>query len=310
MASSSAPPSASKDNAPSDISANANANANTKAKLFNSPKELVNDPARTGFDPETKWWMHYFGILSGQMTKEGQFHFQEWRDKQQEESDCKRCEKHLKWLFNYSPVIRFLSDKVKDLDGKLDESNIFCRRCPSRLHENGSVSRQAGGFDPNYGILICANEMRNRGHLEDTVAHEMMHAWDHLRWKVDWTGDKDLKHAACTEVSDPLAEFNGQKRVQEEKCISTNNDEYIAHSLVSLQIRASMLSGECRWRREAFTRGQWTVTQQFQNCVRRRAVQSVMGRPWCKDRDHATKAVDGVWDSCFADTRPFDEIYR
>ncbi|KAG6194936.1 Mitochondrial inner membrane protease atp23 [Claviceps purpurea] len=276
MASSSAPPSASKANAPSDISANANANANAnaKAKLFNSPKELVNDPARTGFDPETKWWMHYFGILSGQMTKEGQFHFQEWRDKQQEESDCKRCEKHLKWLFNYSPVIRFLSDRIKDLNGQLDESNIFCRRCPSRLHENGSVSRQAGGFDPNYGILICANEMRSRGHLEDTVAHEMMHAWDHLRWKVDWAGDKDLKHAACTEI------------------------------------RASMLSGECRWRREAFTRGQWTVTQQFQNCVRRRAVQSVMGRPWCKDRDHATKAVDGVWDSCFADTRPFDEIYR
>ncbi|KAG6308693.1 Mitochondrial inner membrane protease atp23 [Claviceps purpurea] len=276
MASSSAPPSASKANAPSDISANANANANAEAnaKLFNSPKELVNDPARTGFDPETKWWMHYFGILSGQMTKEGQFHFQEWRDKQQEESDCKRCEKHLKWLFNYSPVIRFLSDRIKDLNGQLDESNIFCRRCPSRLHENGSVSRQAGGFDPNYGILICANEMRSRGHLEDTVAHEMMHAWDHLRWKVDWTGDKDLKHAACTEI------------------------------------RASMLSGECRWRREAFTRGQWTVTQQFQNCVRRRAVQSVMGRPWCKDRDHATKAVDGVWDSCFADTRPFDEIYR
>jgi hypothetical protein len=21
-----------------------------------------------------------------------------------------------------------------------------------------------------------------------------------LRWKVDWLGDKDLKHAACTEV--------------------------------------------------------------------------------------------------------------
>ncbi|KAG6062309.1 Mitochondrial inner membrane protease atp23 [Claviceps aff. humidiphila group G2b] len=276
MASSSAPPSASKANAPSDISANANANANAdaKAKLFNPPKELVNDPARTGFDPETKWWMHYFGILSGQMTKEGQFHFQEWRDKQQEESDCKRCEKNLKWLFNYSPVIRFLSDRIKDLNGTLDESNIFCRRCPSRLHENGSVSRQAGGFDPNYGILICANEMRDRGHLEDTVAHEMIHAWDHLRWKVDWTGDKDLKHAACTEI------------------------------------RASMLSGECRWRREAFTRGQWTVTQQFQDCVRRRAVQSVMGRPWCKGRDHATKAVDGVWDSCFADTRPFDEIFR
>ncbi|KAG5980051.1 Mitochondrial inner membrane protease atp23, partial [Claviceps digitariae] len=75
-------------------------------------------------------------------------------------------------------------------------------------------------------------------------------------------------------------------------------------------IRASMLSGECRWTREALTRKQWSITQQFQNCVRRRAIQSVMGRPHCKDDVHATKVVNEVWDSCFADTRPFDEVYR
>jgi len=57
--------------------------------------------------------------------------------------------------------------------------------------------RQGGGFSPDHGILICANEMRDRKHLEDTLAHEMVHAWDHLRWKVDWA---DLRHAACTEV--------------------------------------------------------------------------------------------------------------
>ena len=53
-------------------------------------------------------------------------------------------------------------------------------------------------FSPDHGILICANEMRDKKHLEDTLAHEMVHAWDHLRWKVDWA---DLRHAACTEVS-------------------------------------------------------------------------------------------------------------
>lgn len=57
--------------------------------------------------------------------------------------------------------------------------------------------RQGGGFSPDHGIMICANEMRNQGHMEDTLAHEMVHAWDHLRWKVDWA---DLRHAACTEV--------------------------------------------------------------------------------------------------------------
>ncbi|KAG6017072.1 Mitochondrial inner membrane protease atp23 [Claviceps lovelessii] len=276
MASSNATSSSPKADMASDRNANKNADANTdaNAKQFNRPKELVNDPARTGFDPETKWWMNYFSILSGQMTKEGQFHYREWRYKVHEERDCKRCEEHRDWLFTHSPVVRFLSDKIKDLNGKLDASNVICRRCPSTLEADMSVNRQSGGFDPKHGILICANEMRDRKHLEDTLAHEMVHAWDHLRWKMDWTGDKNLKHAACTEI------------------------------------RASMLSGECRWTREAFTRKQWSITQQFQNCVRRRAIQSVMARPRCKDDVHAAKVVNEVWDSCFADTRPFDEVYR
>lgn len=273
MASSSATTSASEADAPGGRNASASANASANANAIR-PKELLNDPARTGFDPETKWWMNYFNILSGRMTKEGQFHYREWRYKVHEERDCKRCEEYRDWLFVYSPVVRFLSDKIQGLNGKLDASNILCRRCPSRLEEDGSVNRQAGGFDPKHGILICANEMRDRKHMEDTVAHEMVHAWDHLRWKMDWTGDRDLKHAACTEI------------------------------------RASMLSGECRWTREAFTRGQWSVTQQFQNCVRRRAIQSVMARPRCKDDIQATKVVNEVWDSCFSDTRPFDEVYR
>lgn len=71
-----------------------------------------------------------------------------------------------------------------------------------------------------------------------------------------------------------------------------------------------MLSGECRWTREAFTRGNWKVTQQFQNCVRTRAILSVMNRPGCKDDVHATKIVNEVWDSCFSDTRPFDEVFK
>jgi len=79
---------------------------------------------------------------------------------------------------------------------------------------------------------------------------------------------------------------------------------------VGQQIRAAMLSGECRWGREAITRGNWTLTQQFQRCVRLHAIQSVMMRPRCKDDVHATKVVNEVWDSCFADTRPFDEVYK
>jgi hypothetical protein len=60
----------------------------------------------------------------------------------------------------------------------------------------------AGGFGPNEprehsAILICGNRMMDKGHLEDTLAHEMTHFWDHCRFKVDWD---DLRHVACSEV--------------------------------------------------------------------------------------------------------------
>jgi mitochondrial inner membrane protease ATP23 len=257
---------------------------------------LKNDPTRTGFDPKTQWWVNYFKILSGQMTPEGMFHYRESRAQVNEERICKTCENDRDWLFQFSPIVRFMSEKVEALNGKLDSSNVICRRCPARLTEDGQVHRQSGGFDPNRGILICANVIRDRKHLEDTLAHEMVHAWDHLRWKVDWVGDKDLRHAACTEVWFPPLYWAG-----------TGINKLLAPHY---QIRASMLSGECRMTREMWTRGNWKLTQQFQNCVRNRAIQSLMHRPRCKDDVQATKAVNQVWDSCFADTRPFDEVYK
>ena len=100
----------------------------------------------------------------------------------------------------------------------------------------------------------------------------MIHAWDHLRFKLDWHGSP--RHQACSEI------------------------------------RASSLSGECRWWREFVTRAQWRVAQQHQECVRRRAALSLAARPDVRDDAHAARIVNEVWDSCFPDTRPFEEIYR
>ncbi|KAI9742563.1 MAG: Mitochondrial inner membrane protease atp23 [Claussenomyces sp. TS43310] len=242
------------------------------------------DPAATGYDPDSRW-TNYFNILTNRMTDAGKDAFREAAYIRNEARDCKRCDEWRDYLLKYSPIIRFMTQNIEQLNGKLDAENVQCRRCPTRIErvkelgEDGKETgreiakkvRQGGGFSPDHGILICANEMRSQGHLEDTLAHEMVHAWDHLRFKVDWA---DLRHAACTEI------------------------------------RASALSGECRWTREFFTRNNWTITQQFQNCVRNRAVRSVMSRPSCKDDVQAVKVVNEVWDSCFMDTRPFDEIYK
>ena len=100
----------------------------------------------------------------------------------------------------------------------------------------------------------------------------MIHVWDHLRFKANFTGN--IRHHACSEI------------------------------------RASSLSGECRFAREFFQRGQFRVVQQHQECVRRRATLSLLARPDVKDDVQAARVVNEVWASCFADTRPFDEIYR
>ena len=174
-----------------------------------SPSHPENDPAKTGYDPSARW-TNYYNILTDKMTREGQEAFREDAYIRNEARDVKNAEEWRDYLFQYSPIIRFLNGKIRDLNGNLDASNVHCKRCPTRIvevpetKEDGTTEmvkrkvRQGGGFSPDHGILICANEMRNQGHLEDTLAHEMVHAWDHLRWKVDWS---DLRHAACTEVS-------------------------------------------------------------------------------------------------------------
>lgn len=163
---------------------------------------LENNPARTGFDPKTQWWVNYFKILTGQVTNEGIFHYREHRYRANESRDVKRCEEYRDWLFAYSPTVRFLNDKIAELNhGQgMTPANVLCRRCPARLTAGLQVERQSGGFEPAHGILVCANEVRNRGHLEDTLAHEMVHAYDQLRFEVDFRGERDLRQAACTEV--------------------------------------------------------------------------------------------------------------
>ena len=61
---------------------------------------------------------------------------------------------------------------------------------------------------------------------------------------------------------------------------------------------------------EFFKRKQYKLTEQFQECVRRRATLSLRARPNCKDEEQAGRVVENVWASCFKDTRPFDEIYK
>jgi len=105
--------------------------------------------------------------------------------------------------------------------------------------------------------------------MEHTLTHELVHMYDDVKFKVNWG---DLRHHACSEI------------------------------------RANSLGGDCKWTRE-IRRLSFSFSKQHQACVRRRAILSVLANPACPDEAAAERAVNEVWESCFNDTRPFDEIY-
>ena len=121
-------------------------------------------------------------------TSTSQSQYETEKQQKRQERDCRNCERDLDYLLKYSPIIRFMMQHVEHVNGKLDKSNIRCLPCNQF---------QTGGFSPKFGILLCQNHLRDRGHLEDTLAHELVHAYDHLRFDVDW---QNLKHHACSEV--------------------------------------------------------------------------------------------------------------
>lgn len=131
---------------------------------------------------------------------------------------------------------------------------------------------QKGGFQPGQGVKICSNQVVKTAEVEKTLMHELVHAFDHCRFKVDWS---NKKHHACSEI------------------------------------RAASLSGECGWWREykAGNTGLTNIAKHHQECVRRRAARSVAANPAVKSKEEADFLVNAVFDSCFQDTRPFERIY-
>lgn len=181
---------------------------------------------------------------------------------------------------NASPGVVFMLDQLK----KVGESVSRVRFDPTKLMRMlgcemtvdqiscEPCAAQKGGFQPGQGVKICSNQVVQTGEVEKTLMHELIHAFDHCRFKVDWS---DTKHHACSEV------------------------------------RAANLSGECGWWREykAGNTGLTDIAKHHQDCVRRRAARSVASNPKVKSKEEAEFLVNAVFDSCFQDTRPFERMY-
>ncbi|KAJ6557282.1 peptidase M76 family-domain-containing protein [Mycena vulgaris] len=145
-----------------------------------------------------------------------------------------------------------------------------CELPPSNMICAPCDRRSAGGFNPQKGVIVlCQGVYFGDAHMENAMLHEMIHMFDQCRFKVDWD---NLRHHACSEI------------------------------------RANSLSGDCRFSRELRI-GSLAFTKHHQDCVRRRSITSVSRNLMCPDKATAERVVNEVFESCFKDTRPFDEIY-
>lgn len=222
---------------------------------------LQTSPAHqlTGFE----WWRRSLLYQTGLgLSPEEKLQYEHDYRAKHLPKNCNECVEYRDWMLKFSPSVRFMMDHVQRLGGNLSTNNITCDMCDDL---------KGGGFHPKHGILLCANRITNKWQLEDILTHELVHAYDHVKFNVDLT---NLKHHACTEI------------------------------------RASMLSGECRMYNEIRKTGLADFGAKFQLCIRRRAVLSVLANPKCASVEEAQKVVDMVWPSCFNDTRPFERVYR
>ncbi|KAJ3728619.1 peptidase M76 family-domain-containing protein [Lentinula raphanica] len=262
----------------SSSSTNPSTDATTSQNSANSSTSSSSSSAFTRF-------LHKAQLITGLGVTD------EERAKDLEALNLRRCEKMKSELMEQSPLLIFMLKHLRLSGCQIPERNIFCVTCaspfktPSSVNVTASSSTtpdqsqgpilHAGAYlpHPHGAIKLCAGHFFSKQHVESTIAHELVHMFDECRFKVDWA---NLRHHACSEI------------------------------------RANNLSGDCRWTRE-LRRGEgipgigWTKGHQA--CVRRRAITSVAANPACPSLAHAERAVNEVWESCFTDTRPFDEVY-
>ncbi|KAI9197122.1 peptidase M76 family-domain-containing protein [Polychytrium aggregatum] len=123
-----------------------------------------------------------------------------------------------------------LMKALKESGCPFTQQHLVCTVCPP-----GS----AGGFHPEHGIILCENTFKEKSHMAETLAHELVHAFDYCRVRCDWN---NVRHHACTEI------------------------------------RAALLSGDCSVARE-LKRGNFNIQGQMEKCIKRRAALAISINP-------------------------------
>lgn len=135
------------------------------------------------------------------------------------------------------PLVVFLLKSLREAGCPFSTDSIRCVPCVT--------PEQSGVYIPPSTIQICENNIQSKTQVRDTIAHELIHAFDFCRIHFDM---RNCFHLACSEI------------------------------------RAANLSGDCNWSQEIL-RGNLDLKAQHQKCVARRAILSLSQVEECKSKN-------------------------
>jgi inner membrane protease ATP23 len=114
-----------------------------------------------------------------------------------ETDEQKKCLKRLGGTVEHNMVVHKLMDSIVNLGCKLPEEFLSCRKCGP--HMSGGFLLPQQGKEDSYvpKVVLCNNDNIDFISFNNTIIHELIHAYDACRAKVDW---KNCSHIACTEI--------------------------------------------------------------------------------------------------------------
>jgi mitochondrial inner membrane protease ATP23 len=164
----------------------------------------------------------------------------------EKDADHKKCMDRLHLAVTTNKRVQNLLDAIEHLGCKIPDDFLGCKKCGVKNISGGFIVAQANQDASTYQpkIAVCEDNPMEKETFQNTIVHELVHAYDQCRAKFDWT---NCLHHACTEI------------------------------------RASSLSGECSLLLETFRGKNAFTAGQQQDCVKRRAEKSVSMNPKCKE---------------------------
>ncbi|KAL9541611.1 hypothetical protein PS6_010224 [Mucor atramentarius] len=88
-----------------------------------------------------------------------------------------KCTNELDRILKTSPKVAVLLKGIQTLNKNALSRGITCRPCMGTNQES-----RMGYYDSRYKrVVLCCDHIRSRDDLEDTLVHELTHAFDSLR---------------------------------------------------------------------------------------------------------------------------------